>query len=91
MGEHVTSDGYSYDLEIIFDTDSIERYRCDRTHRIGQTKNVTVYRLIAKDSIEEKIVKLQESKKELADSVLSGETKSLGTMSREELRQLLGV
>ncbi len=63
----------------------------DRAHRIGQTKNVTVYRLIAKDSIEEKIVKLQESKKELADSVLSGETKSLGTMSREELRQLLGV
>lgn len=61
----------------------------DRAHRIGQTKDVTVFRLIAKDTIEEKIVKLQETKKELADAVLSGETKSLGSMSKEELLALL--
>lgn len=61
----------------------------DRAHRIGQTRDVTVFRLIAKDTIEEKIVKLQETKKELADSVLSGEMKSLGSMSKEELLQLL--
>ena len=61
----------------------------DRAHRIGQTKDVTVFRLIAKDTIEEKIVKLQETKKELADAVLSGETKSLGAMSKEELMALL--
>ena len=61
----------------------------DRAHRIGQTKDVTVFRLIAKDTIEEKIVKLQETKKELADAVLSGETKSLGAMSKEELLALL--
>ena len=62
----------------------------DRAHRIGQTKDVTVFKLIAKDTIEEKIVKLQETKKELADAVLSGETRSLGAMSKEELLALLG-
>lgn len=61
----------------------------DRAHRIGQTKDVTVFKLIAKDTIEEKIVKLQETKKELADAVLSGETRSLGAMSKEELLALL--
>ena len=61
----------------------------DRAHRIGQTKDVTVFKLIAKDTIEEKIVKLQESKKELADAVLSGEMRSLGSMSKEELLELL--
>ena len=62
----------------------------DRAHRIGQTKNVTVYKLIAKDSIEENIIKLQESKKELADAIINGEGKSLGQMSREELLNLIG-
>ena len=62
----------------------------DRAHRIGQTKKVTVYRIIAKDTIEEKILQLQETKKELADSVLSGETRSLGSMTKEELLDILG-
>lgn len=61
----------------------------DRAHRIGQEKTVSVYKLIAKGSIEEKILKLQESKKALADEILSGETGGLMTMSREDLMQLL--
>ena len=63
----------------------------DRAHRIGQTKNVTEYRIIAKDTIEEKILNLQESKRELADSILTGEGRSLATMSKEELLELLDV
>ena len=51
---------------------------------------MTVYKLIAKDSIEENIIKLQESKKELADAIINGEGKSLGQMSREELLNLIG-
>ena len=43
----------------------------DRAHRIGQKNTVTVYRLIAKDSLEEGIIKLQESKKALSDDILS--------------------
>ena len=62
----------------------------DRAHRIGQKKKVTVYRMIVKDSIEEKILKLQEDKKDLADAILSGESKSLASLSAEELMRLLG-
>ena len=61
----------------------------DRAHRIGQTKKVSVYRLIIKDSIEEKILKLQESKKDLADAILEGESQSLMSMSSDELLELL--
>ena len=63
----------------------------DRAHRIGQTKTVAVYRLIAKDTIEEKIMDIQENKKDLADAILSGEQQSLGQLSRDELMDLLKV
>lgn len=63
----------------------------DRAHRIGQTKKVTVYKLIARHTIEEKIQKLQETKKNLADQVMNGESASLGSMSREEVLELLEV
>lgn len=61
----------------------------DRAHRIGQEKTVSVYKLIAKGSIEEKILKMQEDKKALADEILSGETGGLMNMSREDLMDLL--
>ena len=61
----------------------------DRAHRIGQTRNVTVYRLILKDTIEEKILKLQETKKDLAESILEGNSQSLMSLSSEELLELL--
>ena len=63
----------------------------DRAHRIGQKKKVTVYKLIAKGTIEEKIQKLQEKKKDLADQVISGESGQLTEMSREDLLNLLEV
>ncbi len=62
----------------------------DRAHRIGQKNRVTVYKLIVKGTIEEKIVELQEAKKDLADAVISGETTSLASLSNEELMQLFG-
>ena len=62
----------------------------DRAHRIGQQNVVNVYKLIAKDTIEENILKLQEKKRELSDVVLSGDGVGTGTFTKEELMEILG-
>ncbi len=61
----------------------------DRAHRIGQQKPVTVYKLLAKNSIEEKIQQLQDRKLSLADEIIGGEQVSFSALSREELLDLL--
>ncbi|MDE2973470.1 MAG: DEAD/DEAH box helicase [Gemmatimonadota bacterium] len=60
----------------------------DRAHRIGQTRPVTIYRLVAKDTIEEQIVELHRSKRELADRLLEG-ADAPARLSAEELLGLL--
>ncbi len=61
----------------------------DRAHRIGQTRPVTIYRFITKNTIEEKIVALHHKKRELAESLLTGTDIADSKMSPEELMKLL--
>jgi SNF2 family DNA or RNA helicase len=67
---------------------AVEDQATDRAHRIGQEKPVTVYRLVAEDTIEEKILKLHEHKRDLADGLLSGADMS-ARLSADELLKLI--
>lgn len=68
---------------------AVENQATDRAHRIGQEQVVTVYKLIAKNTLEEKIIELQSKKKELAAQILGGEGISQASFSKEELLELL--
>ena len=61
----------------------------DRAHRIGQKHTVTVYKLIARHTIEEKILELQENKKALSDQILSEEGVTASHLTKEDLLQIL--
>jgi superfamily II DNA or RNA helicase len=67
---------------------AIERQAIDRTHRIGQTKPVTAYRLVTLGSVEEKIQALQSRKQALADSVVSTDAAFAKSLTREDLDDL---
>ena len=69
---------------------AVQNQATDRAHRIGQKNVVTVYRLIMKDTIEERIILLQNKKKELADQLLNSDSLSTPKLSKEELLELLG-
>lgn len=68
---------------------AVEAQATDRAHRIGQDKPVFVYRLIARDSIEERIVQLQDRKRELAEALLAEPSGGPGELSAEDLLGLL--
>jgi SNF2 family DNA or RNA helicase len=68
---------------------AIEAQAIDRAHRIGQRHTVITYKFISKDSIEEKIVALQESKKQLANSIVGAEDGFFKSLSREDIANLL--
>jgi non-specific serine/threonine protein kinase len=67
---------------------AVEMQATDRTHRIGQDKPVFVYKLIARDSVEEKILQLQEHKRELVEQVIGAEGGVFKSLTREDIEVL---
>jgi superfamily II DNA or RNA helicase len=67
---------------------AVEEQASDRAHRIGQTKSVFVYKLIAADTVEERIVELQERKAALASIALGGDAAGLGAMDADDIEFL---
>ncbi|HEY9425170.1 MAG TPA: C-terminal helicase domain-containing protein, partial [Microterricola sp.] len=66
-----------------------EAQAVDRTHRIGQTKNVMVYRLVSKDTIEEKVMAMKATKAKLFDSVMTEGAAPGAKLSAADIRELL--
>lgn len=87
-GLNLTAADYVYILDPWWNP-AVEAQAIDRTHRIGQTRPVFAYRLIARDTIEEKIVELQQSKRKLADAVISANESLIRQLTAEDLQLLL--
>ena len=70
---------------------AVERQAIDRTHRIGQDKPVFAYKFVAKDTVEEKVQKLIEQKKELFDEIMDGaaENAKPARLTLDDLRSLI--
>ena len=70
---------------------AVQNQATDRAHRLGQKNVVTVYKLVAEDTIEEKIIAIQERKQALAEQILEGEGMDSVRFTKEEILELLGT
>ena len=86
-GMNLTKADYVYILDPWWNP-AVEAQAIDRTHRIGQDKQIFAYKLICKDSIEEKILKLQEKKKHLAKDLIRTDENVLKSLDKTELMAL---
>ena len=87
LGLNLTAADYVIHLDPWWNP-AVEDQASDRSHRIGQTRPVTIYRLVAEDTIEEKIIRLHNTKRDLADSLLEGSDMS-SRLSMKELMELV--
>ena len=88
FGLNLTEADYCFVLDPWWNPAS-EAQAVDRTHRIGQTKTVMVYRLVAKDTIEEKVMALKARKEELFSSVFGDDALAGGALTAAEIRALV--
>src|SRR5579871_2025966 len=88
LGLNLTAAEYVFLLDPWWNP-AVEAQAIDRTHRIGQTRPVFAYRLIARDTVEEKVLELQESKRNLADAIITGANSLIRDLGREDLELLL--
>lgn len=88
VGLNLTAADYVYIVDPWWNP-AVEQQAIDRTHRIGQTKNIFAYRLICKDTIEEKMLLLQERKRALAQDLVADDSAFLKKLTREDIAYLL--
>jgi SNF2 family DNA or RNA helicase len=88
QGLNLTAADYVYILDPWWNP-AVEAQAIDRAHRIGQTRPVFAYRLIAQNTVEEKILALQDQKRELAASIISADTGILSGLTTEDVEMLL--
>jgi SNF2 family DNA or RNA helicase len=88
LGLNLTAADYVFLLDPWWNP-AVEAQAIDRAHRIGQTAHVMAYRLIARDTVEEKVLQLQDSKRSLADAILRADAGLVGQLQREDLELLL--
>ena len=88
LGLNLTAAGYVYLLDPWWNP-AVEAQAIDRSHRIGQTQQVFAYRLICRDTVEQKILELQQKKRDLADAILNENRNVIGTLTKDDLEFLL--
>jgi superfamily II DNA or RNA helicase len=87
VGLNLTAADYVYIVDPWWNP-AVEQQAIDRTHRIGQTKKIFAYRMICKDTVEDKIIGLQERKKALAKEIISDEEGFVKQLTREDVEYL---
>ena len=87
VGLNLTAADYVYIVDPWWNP-AVEQQAIDRTHRIGQTKNIFAYRMICKDTIEDKILQLQERKRTLAKELISDDQTFVKGLSKEDVEYL---
>jgi hypothetical protein len=88
LGLNLTAAEYVFLLDPWWNP-AVEAQAIDRTHRIGQTRAVFAYRLIARNTVEEKVLELQKSKRDLADAIINADNSLIRNLGREDLELLL--
>lgn len=88
VGLNLTEADYVFILDPWWNP-AVEQQAVDRSHRIGQTKNVFIYKFISKDTVEEKILALQNRKKALSSALITTEESFIKSLSNEDIRELL--
>ncbi|MFO0863207.1 MAG: SNF2-related protein [Gemmataceae bacterium] len=88
VGLNLTAADYVFLLDPWWNP-AVEAQAIDRSHRIGQNKPVFAYRLIARDTVEEKVLELQKTKRELADAIINADNSLIRSLGLEDLAMLL--
>jgi non-specific serine/threonine protein kinase len=83
-GLNLTAADYVYIVDPWWNP-AVEQQAIDRTHRIGQTKNIFAYKMICKDTVEEKILLLQEKKKKLAGDIVGDDSAFVKKLSKDDI------